>query len=88
MDIGKLTGALQSGLALVKELAPLAALGGPGVAGVASIAATLAEIGENILDKANDGAIVATSDDKARVQALLAQIQAENDALAARVADS
>lgn len=88
MDINQLSGALRSGLAAVQALAPLAALGGPIPAAAASIAATLADIGQNLLDKVEDGSIVATSADAARVKGLLAEIRAENDQLAQRIAAS
>lgn len=88
MDINQLSGALRNGLAVVQALAPLAALGGPTAAGAASIAATLADIGQNLLDKVEDGSIVATSDDAATVKGLLAEIRAENDQLAQRIAAS
>ena len=77
--------ALQSGLATLKALAPLGALI-PGGAGVAAIAATLAEVGANLLDKIQDGSVVASSTDAETVKALLEEIQGENDALAQRIA--
>jgi len=77
--------ALQSGLATLKALAPLAAFI-PGAGNVSGIVSTLAEVGGNILDKIADGSVVATSTDAETIKALLAEIQAENDALAARIA--
>lgn len=88
MDISKIAAALKKGLETMEALAPLAVLGGPAAAGIGSIAATLADIGQNVLDKIEDGAVVASSDDKEQVKALLAQIQAENDTLAARIRSS
>lgn len=85
MDFTQISNALRQGLATVQALAPLAALGGPTVAGAVSIAATLAEIGQNVLEKIEDGQIVATSQDKDQIKAILAEIQAQNDALAARI---
>lgn len=85
MDIRSLSETLKAGLATVQALAPLAALGGPGAVGVASIVSGLAKVGEQIMEKIEDGTVVATSDDKAEVQGLLAQIQSENDQLARRV---
>lgn len=88
MDFSTLSAGLRKGLETIKALAPLAAFGGPAVAGLAKIADSLATIGANVLEKIEDGTVVATSQDKAEVQKLLAEIQDENDALAQRVIDS
>lgn len=77
--------ALQHGLATIKALAPLAAVI-PGAGNIAAIVATLSEVGGNILDKIADGSVVASSTDADTIKALLSEIQAENDALAATIA--
>ncbi|MBY0395655.1 MAG: hypothetical protein K2X91_04180 [Thermoleophilia bacterium] len=77
--------ALQSGLATLKALAPLVGFI-PGAGNVAGIAATLAEVGANLLDKIQDGSVVASSTDGETIKALLEEIQGENDALAQRIA--
>lgn len=88
MDFRNISTVLQNGLSLLKQLEPLAVLGGPQIMAAAKIAATLGEIGQNALEKISDGTVVATSDDKEQIEALLADIQAENDTLAERVAAS
>lgn len=77
--------ALQSGLATLKAFAPLAGII-PGAGGIVAIASTLAEVGGNLLDKIQDGSVIATSTDAETVAAILAEIREENDALAQRIA--
>lgn len=85
MNFTQIQAILQQGLATLRALAPLAQLGGPVVANVAAYAASLAEIGQNIMDKIADGTVVATSDDEATIKALIADIQTENDGMDARI---
>ncbi len=86
MDIKATINAMQQGLTTVQAFAPFLALGGPAAAGVGKIAESVATVGQAVLENIEAGLIVATSDDEAAIKAILADVQAENDKLAARIA--
>lgn len=86
MNIASTINAMQQGLTTVQAFAPFLALGGPAAAGVGKIAESVAEIGQAVLENIEAGLIVATSDDADAIKAILADVQAENDRLAARIA--
>jgi hypothetical protein len=89
MDFKKLADELDSGLGLVKKLAPLAKVfGGPMVSHVADIAAALAATGRNAITRVEEGAAVASEDDQAKLKKTIDQLAAVNDGLAAEIADS
>lgn len=86
MDIRTTINALQQGLTTVQAFTPFLALGGPAAAGVGKIAASVAEVAQSVLENVESGLIVATSDDADAIKAILADVQAENDRLASRIA--
>jgi hypothetical protein len=90
MDFTKLFQALESGLKTVTTLAEAGeAFGLPSqVADAAKIAGTLLEAGANVKTLIDNGKIVASGGDKARVDAILADLQEVNDGLAAKIAAS
>lgn len=84
---GLLSG-LQKGLDTVQALLPIAtALGAPTglVDKVTNIAQATLETGQHVQAKIEEGTIVATSQDQDQLKSILAQIEAENDALAAYI---
>jgi hypothetical protein len=90
MDFTKLFRALESGLKTVTELAEAGeAFGLPSqVADAAKIAGTLLEAGANVKTLIENGKIVASGGDKARIDAILADLQEVNDGLASKIAAS
>lgn len=90
MDFNKLFRALESGLTTVRTLAEAGeAFGLPSqVADAANIASVLIETGKNVKTLIDDGKVVASGGDKARVDAIIADLQGVNDRLAAKIADS
>jgi hypothetical protein len=86
MNIASTINAMQQGLTAVQAFTPFLALGGPAAAGVGKIAESVAEIGQAVLENIEAGLIVATSDDADAIKAILGDVQAENDRLAARIA--
>lgn len=90
MDFTKLFQALESGLKTVTAMAEAGeALGLPSqIADAAKIAGTLLEAGANVKKLIDDGKIVASGGDTARIDAILTDLQSANDRLAAKIADS
>ncbi len=80
---------LKEGADWVEKAAPLvAALGLPGVTGVTTMAGTLSSVIMTIGYGVSGGVIAATTQEKEELDALQARLQAENDALAAQIANS
>lgn len=74
---------MERGLEYVTELAPIAGgaagmLGIPGAQAAASIAVTVAKMGNDALQRFEEGQIVATSADKAKVRQIIDALEAEN----------
>lgn len=87
-DFSNMLSGLQSGLAVVEQLSTTAtALGAPAglIATVAKIGGALVETAQNVKQRVDEGAIVVSSDDQARLQSILATLQAKNDELAAYI---
>lgn len=82
MDLKHILSGLEDGLAAAKKIASIGAAVGIPYAGVAE---SLLEVAENIREKMATGEIVATSDDYAKVAAIIVDLQAENDRLAAEI---
>lgn len=89
MDVKSILTGLQGALSAAQALAPaLTALGVPGVAQAAQIASAALQIANDVSEAVKTGQVIVTSDDEAELQAILAQLQTENDALAAKIAAS
>lgn len=90
MDFTKLLQGLESGLKTVTALAEAGeAFGLPSqVADAAKIAGTLIESAANVKTLIDNGKIVASGGDKARVDAIIADLQEVNDGLARKIADT
>lgn len=90
MNISGILGGLQAALGTVKKFAPVAeAFGLPAVVStVAEVASAAIEVAENAIERINDGRVVASNEDAAQVRSILAELQAENDKLAAKIAAS
>ena len=72
----------QKVLGAVEDLAPIAKqLGGPEVANVATIAIAATAVLQNVLQRVEDGAVVMTTQDRAKVDAMLEELQRANDLL-------
>lgn len=87
INLSGLLSGLDKALSAVQDMAGIAkelGIVGP----VATIAATAATIGRNILDRADEGLIVLKSDDRAKIEAALTDIQAANDRLSEAIRDS
>lgn len=73
-------------LTAVNTLAPLAgALGGSNVANIATIALGASGVIANVLERAKETQIALTTQEEAKLQAMLGELQAVNDKLAGRV---
>lgn len=92
MDIGLLTARLKTGLDLARGLSALPGQLGIPLPGAITTGLNLVEglssMATKVLERAETTATVITSTDKAEIQKLLGELQAENDALNARVAAS
>lgn len=90
MDFTKAFQAFESGLTTVRTLAEAGeAFGLPSqIANALNIASILVDAGENVKKLIDDGVIVANGGDKARIDAIITDIQEVNDRLAAKIADS
>lgn len=85
MDLNQILFSLQKGINTAQAIAgPLAAIGVPG----AGLAKALLEIAENVQTRINEGAVVATSQDRERVKQIIQELQAENDRLNAEIEKS
>jgi hypothetical protein len=81
IDFDKLLGYLDKGLELAQLGAELAgAVGVPGAASVASIVDGVADIGQNVLARIEDGVLAATADNKEQLAQRLGKLRALNDA--------
>lgn len=63
---------------------PLAAMGVP----YAGVAKALLDTAENLKNRIDEGAVVATSDDRAQVAKIIEDLQADNDRLNAEIEKS
>lgn len=80
--------ALEAGLALVGKLAPLASLGGPTAGAIGSLVGELATWADATVQQVTNDAAIIGSGDVTKIQALQAQLQAQNAALNAQIAAS
>ncbi len=87
MDMTKVVAALQEGLTSVSKLAPVAEELGIG-GSVVSIIGTVAAIANNVLERAKDGKVVASSRDIAIIEKMIAELGEVNDQLAKTIAAS
>lgn len=88
MDTKQILAGLRQGLEVVDKLAPLAALLGPQGAAVGKIVEGLTEVGQTVLERAQEGAVVLTSEDQDEIRSINHRLAAKNDELAQRIADS
>lgn len=90
MNFTKFLQALESGLKTVTALAEAGeAFGLPTqVADAVKIAGTLIETAANVKTLIDDDKIVASGSDKARIDAIIADLQEVNDGLASKIAAS
>lgn len=78
--------AVRSGLELLRKVGPVAA--SFGLPQVSAIAAVTAAVGNELLNRAEDGAEALTITEEGELKAMLAEIQPINDELARQVAAS
>ena len=81
INLGQIENALEKGLELVQQLAPLAALGGPAAAAIGTTVSSVAATAQAVVQAVEADATIIASGDTARIKALQTQLQAENDAL-------
>ena len=79
---------LRHGLSLVDKLLPMAGVLGPQAVAIAKVVEGLTGVTEAILDRAEEGAIVLSSDDQAEIRAINDRLQILNDGIAQRIAQS
>ena len=85
MSLKNIVDQLERGLDTAHSLAAtLSAVGVP----YAGLARSLLEIAQNVKDRVEEGAIVATSEDRIAVSSILSRLQAENDRLNAEIEKS
>ncbi len=86
INIGALIEGAQKVVEAVKTMSPvIEKLGGPGVASIATIAIAAIGVIENVLDRVNDANVAISTQDEAKLRAMLAELQGENDKLAALI---
>lgn len=89
MDLRAALDILHKGTAIADNISPLlSAFGVPQAANVIKIVETLTKLAETVLLRIEEGRIVATSTQKAELEAIIANLQARNDALAKVIAGS
>lgn len=75
-------------LTAVREMAPVAeAIGGAAVANVATLVIAGAAIAQNVLERAEGMKEALSSQDEAKLRAMLAELQEANDKLAGTIAE-
>jgi hypothetical protein len=85
MDLGKIFSTLQSVTETAESVAgPAAALGIP----YAGLVKAGLDVARNIEQRVADGVVVASSDDRAKVKQIIADLETANDALAAAIDES
>lgn len=89
MDLKAALDTLNKGLEFADDLAPLlSAFGVPQVATLVKISGALGDFAAVVLERIEEGTIVATSTQAGELATIIANLQAKNDALAARIAAS
>jgi outer membrane lipopolysaccharide assembly protein LptE/RlpB len=89
MDILKLVQLLTKGVDVLEELTPLAtAIGGPIVGNIVKTVGAFSEIGQNVLDRANEAKAVFSETDQDAIAQVIARLAAVNDKLAETIAAS
>lgn len=82
MDLKTILDGMEEGLATATKIAgPLAALGVP----YAGVAKSMLEVAENVRARIEEGAVVASEKDAARIADIITNLQAANDRLAAEI---
>lgn len=88
ITLAQVESALESGLDLVSELAPLAALGGPAAASIGATVGQIAGAAAAIVTAVSNDETIIAGGDVSSIQALQAQLEAANTELAAQIAAS
>lgn len=87
LDVGAIAKGLDTVLDAVQKLGPLAGIAGM-IAPVSTIVISAIQIGNNLLKRFEEGKEVLASNDKAKIEAILADLQAVNDRLNKAIEDS
>jgi hypothetical protein len=89
LNIRSIVDMLHTGAAWAQDLPPVVkALGGPALAAAVKITETVTSIATNVLDRVEEGKIVASSDEAAEIKTIIVKLAAINDALASEIAKS
>ena len=88
MDLKQILAGLRQGLEVVDQLAPFAGVLGPQGAAIGKIVEGLTEVGQTVLERAQEGAVVLASEDQDEIREINQRLAAKNDHLAQRIADS
>lgn len=89
MDLKGFLPSLRGALKLVEDLRPLAKMAGiPALTNLADLAATAAAIGRNVMTRADEAKVVMGEADQKEAKAIIDKLAAENDSLAAAIAES
>ena len=87
MDAKQIIAGLQSGLKSVEMLAPLLGVN-PAIGSVLSVASALTGVASNVLDRIEEGKIVAESNDIDTIRKMVGELAAINDMLSKKIAES
>lgn len=87
LNVNNIVNGLEFALKAIGEIAPVAQKFEL-IAPVATIAISAVSIAQNILNRAQEGKEVLTSQDEAKIRAILADIQSANDKLNTAIKDS
>jgi GTP:adenosylcobinamide-phosphate guanylyltransferase len=89
MDVKSVISLLETGVSFVHDLTPIVgAFGGPVAVAAADATVAIGEIANNILVRVEEGKAVATSEDVAKIKAIIDTLQKQNDKLAAQISGS
>lgn len=89
MNVSDIIAALDRGAQTAEMLSPIAqALGGSTAGSIVGIIASLAATAANVLERIEEGKVVASSNEQAELKAYIERLGRVNDSLAATIANS
>ncbi len=88
VTLAQVEAALEQGLSLVSQLAPLAALGGPAAGAIGVLVGHIASTADTIITQISSDAAIIAGGNLTQITALQVKLQAANADLAAQIAAS
>lgn len=89
MEINKIINALNKGVETIADIAEFAdQLNIPAIDNIAKIVVGLSNVANNVIDRIEEGVLVASTDDLAAIKAIITDLATENDKLIQKIKDS